>query len=31
MPYHGNVRPDDVIGAVNRMIDEVNKDLKCLI
>ena len=27
MPYHGNVRPDDVIGAVNHMIDEVNQNL----
>jgi len=26
MPYHGNVRPDDVIGAVNHMIDEVNQN-----
>ena len=27
MPYHGNVRPDDVIGAVNHMIDKVNQNL----
>jgi acetyl esterase/lipase len=26
MPYHGNVRPDEVIGAVNHMIDEVNQN-----
>ena len=31
MPYHGNVHPENVIGAVNHMVDEVNKDLKCLI
>lgn len=24
MPYHGHVRPDDVLSAVNHMIDEVN-------
>jgi hypothetical protein len=27
MPYHGNVRSDDVIGAVNHMIDEINQNL----
>jgi acetyl esterase/lipase len=27
MPYHGNVRPNDVIGAVNHMIDEVVQNL----
>ena len=26
MPYHGNVRPDEVIDAVNHMIDEVNQN-----
>lgn len=26
MPYHGNVRPDIVVGSVNHMIDEVNED-----
>jgi acetyl esterase/lipase len=26
MPYHSNVRPDDVIGAVNHMIDAVNQN-----
>lgn len=25
MPYHGNVRPDEVLDAVNHMIDEVSK------
>ena len=25
MPYHGNVRPDVIVGSVNYMIDEVNK------
>ncbi len=25
MPYHGNVRPEVVVGSVNYMIDEVNK------
>jgi acetyl esterase/lipase len=28
MPYHGNVHPDDVIGAINHMIDEVNQNKK---
>lgn len=26
MPYHGHVRPDDVVGALNRMIDDVNNN-----
>jgi len=26
MPYHGNVRPDVVVAALNRMIDDVNTD-----
>lgn len=25
IPYHGNVRPDVIVGSVNYMIDEVNK------
>jgi acetyl esterase/lipase len=25
MPYHGNVRPDVVVGALNHLIDEVNE------
>jgi acetyl esterase/lipase len=26
MPYHSHVNPDDVVAALNHMIDEVNKD-----
>ena len=30
MPYHGNVRPDEVLDAVNHMIDEVSRGRKVI-